>query len=82
MTYWILAIKNVDRGTYVPTYEILTSKPAEGKMAALEPGECLDLFKCSLSEDGTYVTCDLFRVSNIDSVVAEEQTESFFIERP
>lgn len=81
MIYWVLVKKNFDRGTYVPSYEVLTSEPSEGKKEALPPGYCLDLFKCSLSTDGTYVTCSLFNVANIDGNVSETHTETFFLER-
>ena len=81
MIYWALVKRNHDRGTYVPTYEILTEEPSEGKKEAIPPGYCLDLFKCSLSEDGTYITVNQFCVSNIDGIIDEQLTESFFIKR-
>jgi len=81
LTYYVLVKKNVDQGAYVPTYEIHTTKPAEGKIAALEPGECVDVFKCSLSKDGTYITCDLFNVANIDGNVSETYKETFYLQK-
>ncbi len=80
-TYWVLIKKNVDRGSYVPTYEILTAEPPEGKKEALPPDHYLDLFKCRLSQDGTYVICDLYRVSNIDGVISEVPTETILLQR-
>jgi hypothetical protein len=81
MTYWLLAVRVIDQGAHVPNYEIHTSQPAEGKMIAIRPGEYVDAYKCFLSEDGSYITANLFQVSNTDGVLTEKQTESFFIER-
>lgn len=80
-TYWVLVKKNHDRGAYVPSYEILTIEPPEGKKEALPPGYCLDLFKCSLSQDGTYITAKLYIVANVNGNISEVHTETFFIER-
>lgn len=80
--YWIHGIKRVDRSAYVPSYEIVTTEPPEGsKKEALPPGYCIDLFKCSMSEDGTYITCDLFHVANLDGIISETHTETFLLER-
>lgn len=79
--YWVLVKKNVDRGTYVPTYEILETEPPEGKKEALPPDHYLDLFKCRLSSDGTHVICDLFRVSNIEGTIFEHHTETILLQR-
>jgi hypothetical protein len=80
--YWIHGIKNVDRGAYTPSYEIVTAEPPEGsKKEALPPGYCIDLFKCRLSSDGNYITCDLYHVANLDGVISERLTESFLLER-
>lgn len=79
--YWILVKKNVDRGTFVPTYEILETEPPEGKKEALPPDHYLDLFKCRLSKEGTHVICDLFRVSNVDGVISEVHTETILLQR-
>lgn len=80
-TYWILVNKNFDRGAYVPSYEILTTEPPEGKKEALPPGYYLDLFKCSLSKDGTFIVANLYRVTNNDGVISEVPTEKIFIKR-
>jgi len=80
-TYWVLVKKNFDRGAYVPSYEVLTFEPLEGKKEALPPGYCLDLFKCSLSQDGTYLTNELWYVSNVDGVVIEDHVQTFFLQR-
>lgn len=79
--YWVLVKKNVDRGTFVPTYEILETEPPEGKKEALPPDHYLDLFKCALSKDGTHVICKLFRVSNVDGNIIEEHTETILLQR-
>lgn len=79
--YWVLIKKIVDRGTFVPSYEILETEPPEGKKEALPPDHYLDLFKCRLSTDGKYVICDLFRVSNLDGHIIEEHTETILLQR-
>ena len=81
MTYWVYINKVVENGTYLPSYEIRTEKPIEGKMAALEPGECVDVFKCSISEDRSHVIVNQFCVSNIDDNLIEELTESYCLKR-
>jgi hypothetical protein len=66
---------------YLPTYEI-HYKPVEGKkVAELGVGDCVDTYRCELSEDGTYVHCYLYTVSNIDGKAQENLTESFIIAR-
>jgi hypothetical protein len=82
MTYYVLVIKNKAGATYTPTYEIRTEKPTGGKFVGLEPGDCVDAFKCFLSTDGTYIDAQLYRVSNIDDAVIETLTERFQINRP
>ena len=82
MTYYVLVVKNKPKGVYAPTYEIRTEKPTEGKFVGLEPGECVDAFKCDLSEDETYIQAQLYCVSNIDDVLVETLTESFQMNRP
>lgn len=79
--YWVLVKKNVDRGAFVPSYEILETEPPEGKKEALPPDHYLDLFKCRLSKDGTYIICDLYRVSNLDGQIMEEKTETILLQR-
>ena len=81
MIYWILVKKIFDRGSYVPSYEILMTEPPEGKKEALPPGYYLDLWKCALSEDGRYIIVNQFRVSNIDGVIDEKPTESYTLDR-
>jgi hypothetical protein len=79
--------------TYLPTYEI-HYEPVKGKVAELDVGECVDTYKCTLSgavsygsgsyedaENDPYVTCELYRVSNIDGVAQEELTETFILAR-
>jgi hypothetical protein len=81
MIYWILVKKNFDRGAYVPSYEILTTEPPEGKKEALPPGYYLDLWKCALSTDGSYIIVNQYRVSNIDGVIDEQHTETYTLDR-
>lgn len=65
---------------YLPTYEIHYS-PVQGKVAELNPDECIDVYKATLSEDESHVKMELYRVSNIDGQAKEEFTESFLIDR-
>jgi hypothetical protein len=82
MIYWIHVKKNTDRGAYVPSYEVVTTEPPEGsKKEALPPGYCIDLWKCSLSADASYITCDLWHVVNLDGIISERQTETFILQR-
>lgn len=84
---YVLFVKNFPKEgsgksyVYLPTYEI-HYEPVQGKkVAELDVDECVDTFRCTLSEDETYVTCDLYRVSNINGVAKEDHTESFILER-
>lgn len=73
--------KTIDESyAYLPYYEIHYT-PVQGKVAELNPDECVDVYKATLSEDETYVKMELLRVSNIDGKAIEELTESFLIER-
>ncbi len=65
---------------YLPSYEIHYSA-VQGKVAELNPDECVDAYKATLSEDMTYVKMELFRISNIEGKAKEEPTESFLIQR-
>lgn len=80
-TYWVLAKKLTKGSAYLPSYEILETEPPEGKKEALPPGHCLDLFKCSLSKDETYITCDLYCVTNDNGHIIEQHTETFYLQR-
>ncbi len=73
--------KMPDEGyVYLPTYEI-HYEPVQGKVAELNPDECVDVYKATLSEDGSYVKMDLYTISNIDGKAKEEFTESFLVQR-
>lgn len=79
---YVLFVKQFGKEGYVylPTYEIHYD-PVQGKVAELNPGDCIDAYKATLSEDGTYVKMELYRVSNIEGKAQEEFTESFLIAR-
>ncbi len=82
-TYWIHGLRRMDRGTYTPSYEILTTEPPEGeKKEALPPGFCIDMWTCSLSPDATYITCEIFHIANLDGVISEKHIETFLLQRP
>lgn len=66
---------------YLPTYEIHYEPLKEGKVAELDVGDCVDTFRCELSKDGSYVTCYLYNVANVDGKAQETHTESFIISR-
>ena len=73
-----------DNYTYLPNYEI-HYKPLEklkprDKVAELNVDECVDTMRCTLSDDGTYVNCQLTTVSNISGKAVETVTESFILE--
>jgi len=65
---------------YAPSFEIHYD-PVQGKVAELNPGECVDAYKANLSTDGVCVRYDLYRVSNIDGKAQEDFTESVLINR-
>ncbi len=79
---YVLFVKKFGKEGYVylPDYEI-HYEPIKGKVAELDVGECVDTFRCTLSEDGTYVNCNLYTVSNIDGKAQETFTESLMLER-
>ncbi len=82
MIYWIHALKKFDRGAYVPTYEVVETEPPQGeKKEALPPDHCIDVFKTSLSTDGTYILVELYTVYNVNGAIEEKLTENFLIER-
>ena len=86
---YILFTRNYpkDDGNYVylPGYEIHYKKPKtkgpRDKVAELNAGECVDTFRCTLSDDQAYVNCQLVTVSNIDGKATETLTESFILGR-
>lgn len=69
-----------DTYAYLPTYEI-HYQPKEGKVAELDPGDCVDVFRCELSEDKAATICYLYRISNIDGKAQEEYLETFTMAR-
>lgn len=79
---YVLFVKKFGREGYVylPDYEI-HYEPIKGKVAELDVGECVDTYRVTLSEDETYVNCNLFTVSNVDGKAEEKFTESFIIAR-
>lgn len=71
--------------TYLPKFEVHSKTPKtkgpKDKVAELDVGECVDVYKATLSEDESYVKMELFTISNIDGKSQETFTESFFLER-
>lgn len=65
---------------YLPYYEIHKA-PVQGKVAELNPGECVDAYKATLSKDKTYIKYDLYKVSNVKGKAVEVFTESILIDR-
>jgi hypothetical protein len=74
-----------DSYVYLPNYEIYYEQPeAKGprdKVAVLEVGDAVDTMRCTLSEDETYVNCELITVGNIDGKAEETLTETFILAR-
>lgn len=68
---------------YLPGFEIHSKKPeakgARDKVAELDVGECVDTFRCTLSDDEQYVNCQLVTVSNVDGKPEEKLTEAFIL---
>jgi hypothetical protein len=69
---------------YLPNYQIHYS-PVENlgprdKVAELNADECVDTMRCTLSDDESYVNCQLVTVSNIGGKAAETITETFILE--
>ena len=65
---------------YLPYYEIHKA-PVQGKVAELNPGECVDAYKATLSKDKTYIKYDHYKVSNVKGKAVEVFTESILIDR-
>jgi hypothetical protein len=79
---YVLFVKQFGKEGYVylPTYEV-HYEPVTGKVAELDVGDCIDTFKCSLAEDGSYVIAELWNVSNIGGKAVERHTETMLIDR-
>jgi len=82
---YVLFVKKFPKGngdayTYAPDYEI-HYEPVKGKVAELNVDECVDAYRCTLAQDGSYLKCELIRISNINGKALEEHTESFIMER-
>ena len=79
---YVLFVKKFGKEGYVylPNFEI-HYEPVQGKVAELDVGDCVDTYRCTLSEDETFVNCELYRVSNIDGKAEEIHTESFVLAR-
>lgn len=82
---YVLFLKNKDllpegEYAYFPYYEIHYS-PVQGKVAELNPGECVDAYKATLSKDKSYIKYDLYSVLNIDGKAKEVFSESILIDR-
>ena len=70
--------------TYLPGYEvhyeIPETKGPRDKVAELNIDECVDTMRCTLSDDESYVDCQLITVSNIGGKAIETVMESFILE--
>jgi len=77
---YVLFIKNIVDDTSLPTFEIRYT-PIEGKVAVIEPGECVDAFKCSFGGQGSHIVVNQFCVQNIDGEVEIVPTESYILQR-
>ena len=66
-----------------PYFEIVPEPPQQlgfaDKLATLEPGECVDVFKSVKTTQGVLV--EIFRVSNFDGQAQQELLESFTMEK-
>ena len=80
---FVIIRKRQDQGVFVPTFEVVPSVPADKKsrVITLEIGECVDLYDCNLSKDGTSVIVDQYIVSNVDGEADQISTESYLIKR-
>jgi hypothetical protein len=80
---YVLLKKAYVKSVGFPTFDILTDPPQElafgEKLAALEPGECVDVFKAA-GEVGR-MQVQIFRVSNINGQPKEELLEQLLMER-
>lgn len=78
---YVLFVKKFGKEGYVylPDYEI-HHEPVKGKVAELDVGECVGAYRVTLSDDETYLNCNLFTISNIDGKGQETFTESFILE--
>jgi len=82
MRVYVLILKNRDRGTFVPSYEIHMHSPdASGRVLILEPGECVDVAKFKILDDPTCVEVKEYRVSNIDGKPTKKLTDTYILER-
>lgn len=82
MRVYVLILKNRDRGTFVPSYEVHMHSPdASGRVLILEPGECVDVAKFRIMDDPTCVEVKEYRVSNIGGSPQEVLTDSYILER-
>jgi hypothetical protein len=79
---YVLFVKKFGKEGYVylPDYEI-HYEPVKGKVAELDVGECVDAYRVTLSDDETYVDCNLITVSNVNGKAQETWTEHFTLER-
>jgi hypothetical protein len=79
---YVLFVKKFGKEGYVylPDYEI-HYEPVTGKVAELDVGECVDTYRVTLSDDESYINCNLITVSNIDGKAQETWTEHFILER-
>lgn len=84
--YVLITRKYPKEGNYIylPFYEVHSSPPQNlgprDKVAELNVDECVDTMRCTLSDDETYVQCQLVTVSNIGGKATETITESFILE--
>lgn len=79
---YVLFVKKFGKEGYVylPDYEI-HYEPVKGKVAELDVGESVDAYRVTLSDDESYVDCNLFTISNVDGKAQETWTEHFILER-
>lgn len=77
---YVLFKKNIVENTSLPSFEIFY-QAVEGKVAIIEPGECVDAYRCSLGDHGKHIWIEQYCVRNIDGQADIVPTESYMLER-
>src|ERR1035441_2231863 len=85
MPIYVVLKKRKEAGIFLPNFESYAEKPElleeKWKLLTLEPGDCVDVGKFTMSPDFQYVSVRQFRVSNLDGNLVETLTDSYTLPR-
>ncbi len=84
-TYYILLFKKTELGIRLPDFKTalvpFENVHVKDKVLSLEDNEYVDVARFSIAGEGTFITVEEYKLSNIDGTLYEEPTYQYTLPR-